>query len=127
MSESDVEQLLGKPRLRTTNWENDTMLLYRGLSLGFGKSGLLVHIGFGLPSQVFIGDVDLFGADNLRRAADLDGSPMRNHVGFFVMPNLGIAFAGFGDIEDDKAVIAFAEELKDEFLVDCFQIELSEL
>jgi hypothetical protein len=95
-SESEVVELLGEPRRKSSNFRGDRIFDYEHMNVGFGKDGNVIHVGFLPGAEVVFQGLDLFERSAFIKVMKLDGSPMEV-VGLVVLLNLGIAFSGFHD------------------------------
>ena len=114
MSRSEVEAVLGQPRIKSRNFRKELNYDYDSMNVGFDGEERLCHIGF-VPGAILEYDGDSVWTDEaFSRLCRIDGNP-KEVVGFIVLLTLGIAFTGFHDGEvSQKAVSLFAKGGYDE-------------
>lgn len=114
MSPSEVEWVLGEPRMKSRNFRKEITYDYDLMNLGFDGKDRLCHIGFVPGASLEYDGNSVWTDEAFRRLCHIDGNP-KEVVGFVVLLSLGIAFTGFHDGDDSqKAVSLFIEGGYDE-------------
>ena len=107
MSQAEVTELLGEPKLRSETFAGRLSHNYENVVVGYSELGRVNHVAFLPGSHVELEGVDPFGPSGFDKLVAIDGGAMEVS-GAVVLPNLGIAADGFvtGD-EGDKGVAVF--------------------
>ena len=122
MSEEQVVELLGQPRIKDINIRKEPDWDYEDFSVRFGLCGEgVVEVGFLPEAELTLYGIDLFGEPLAFKKIISNRADVFEHYGFIIIPSLGLTFTGFhDDSEADKAITAFAsgrwDDLKSEFV-----------
>jgi hypothetical protein len=113
MNEKQVEECLGPPEYKGTNWQKKPHWSYYSnpeLNVGFTiESGLVVHLGFGKSSHVTYEGMDLFREPNVIEIL-LEKHDAFFWVGFVVFHGIGLAFDNFHTKTGQRsAIVAFPQ------------------
>lgn len=125
MSEQEIHSLLGPPVRVRRNYLDETELVYGDFSVRFGKRGEgVVEVGFLPSASVMLEGIDLFRETDAFRKIVVMSTGAYDCGGFIVMPDLGLTFSGFHDIDvndtdGDRAITVFVKGRWDAELVDC--------
>ena len=110
MTERQVEDFVGPPRIMRTNTQGELAAWYESFSIRYSKQDKeLVEIGFLKTARVTILGINPFTQKNgFRELLRHDSCPYES-FGFIILLDLGITLTGFHDDDPNQlAITAFA-------------------
>lgn len=115
MTQEQVRQILGVPKLMRKNWLKETELIYPSCNVCFGNNDQVTEISFHREAGVTLDGMDIMGAEG---RTFLLGRCKEKYVGvgFIVLLDLGIYIGEDPQGADARFVTIFAKGRMDQFV-----------